>query len=213
MRNENFQNGQNNCMTITGLIASIAAFGILIWGVHDVEFRRKGVMTIYMMSFTFVILIMLGFIAILVLLNSKNNESLRTINYIGRFVSLFILFMCCIAFIFLLIAFIILIVDYNKLRKFLKSDKIYYKDILDFVWAFHMDDVFDSGEIADREWAALFVPSIIDLICLILMSLAAFISYRGFNEGPYPPVNVNVQNSTTNVNNATQIGMFPNVPK
>ena len=165
------------------------------------------------MSFTFVILIMLGFIAILVLLNSKNNESLRTINYIGRFVSLFILFMCCIAFIFLLIAFIILIVDYNKLRKFLKSDKIYYKDILDFVWAFHMDDVVDSGEIADREWAALFVPSIIDLICLILMSLAAFISYRGFNEGPYPPVNVNVQNSTTNVNNATQIGMFPNVPK
>ena len=118
MRNENFPNGQKNCMTITGLISSIVAFGILIWGVHDVEFKRKGVMTIYMMSFTFVILIMLGFIAILVLLNSKNNESLRTINYIGRFISLFILFMSCIAFIFLLIAFIILIVDYNKLRKF-----------------------------------------------------------------------------------------------
>ena len=95
----------------------------------------------------------------------------------------------------------------------MKSDIIYYKDLLDFVWAFHMDDVLDTGKIADREWASLIVPSIIGLLCLILMSIAAFISFKGFKEGPYPAT-VNVtQNSTTNVNNPTQIGMFPNVPK
>lgn len=60
-----FQNQQPNCMVFTGLGASILSFAFLIWGVADLEYKRKGVQAIYIISFILVILCMLAFIALL----------------------------------------------------------------------------------------------------------------------------------------------------
>lgn len=206
-----------NCMAVTGLIVSVLAFGFLIWGVADLEFKRRGIVVIYIFSFVLVILSMIGFIILLIFPNLSNNQSYRTTNDIGRFISLAILCMCVIAFIFLLIAFIFLIVDYNKLRKFLKdpTDGSYDEDdIFGFYWAVNLDDVLTKNKIAGHEWGAVFVPSIIGLICLILMALTACMLYTLFKEDaiptPYPiPPNL-TQNSTTNINNIPPTGMFPN---
>ena len=208
MRNDNFVSRNNSCMTITGLILSIIAFAILIWGVADIEFKRKGVMTIYIMSFTLVILCMLGFIGIVILLNSRKSENFRIINGIGRFITLVIFCMSCIAFIFLLIAMIILLVDYNDIRKWLKNGG--ERKTTDVAWVAKLDDVLTENKIADHEWAAVIVPSIISLICLILMVIASFISYRNFKEETNPNIANIMQNSTANINNTTQPGIFPN---
>ena len=66
--------------------------------------------------------------------------------------------------------------------------------------------IFFCGKIADPECAAIIVPSCIGLICLILMPIVAFISYKGFKEVTYPAAVNIAQNSTI----TTQIGMFPN---
>ena len=64
--------------------------------------------------------------------------------------------MCFVAFIFLLVAFIILIVDYAKMEKDIPGQFF-----------------------PNHEWAAVFVPSIIALVCLVFMILAANIFCRG----------------------------------
>ena len=183
-----FRSQQPNCMALTGLAASIVAFAFMIWGLADLWFDRKGVEAIYIIAFILVCISLVAFIIIFIFLNLRKTESYRTINNIGRIFCLVILIMCFVAFIFLLVAFIILIVDYADVEKEIPGQ------------------FFPS-----HEWAAVFVPSILGLICLVIMALAANILYKVFYDNamatPYP-VHI-TQNSMTTTPNPPQPVIFP----
>ena len=183
-----FKNKSENCIVLTGLGASIVSFAFLIWGLADLTFDRNGVKAIYIITFILVCLCLLGFIALFILLNLKKTESYRTFNTFGKIFSLAIIFLCAIGFIFLFIAFIILIVDYADEEKNIPGQ------------------YFPS-----HEWAAVFLPSLLSLICLIIMALAANILFKVFNDKltgtPYP-VQIN-QNSMTTYPNIPQPVIYP----
>lgn len=207
-----FQNQQPNCMAFTGLGASIISFAFLIWGLADLAFKRKGVEAIYIIAFILVILCMLGFIALLIFLNLRKTQAYRTIMNLGRIICLVIICMCGVAFIFMLVSFIILIVDYARYRSFLKGNRE-DETILDYDWveriSLHEDDE-GFPVINSHEWAAIFVPSLITLICLVIMALVANILYKVFYENMNPTV-VNVTDATIpTVPNVPQPGVFPN---
>ena len=188
-----FRNLSPKISAITGVGASALSFAFLIWGLADIYFEKKGVQAIYIISFVLVILSMIGFILLLIFLIIKGT---RAINNLGRIICLIILFMCVIAFIFILISWIILIVDYADLNSELKN---YYP----------------PSKIPSSEWAAIFVPSLITLIALPVMALAANVLYKEFanrislNPTPYP---VN-QNTIPSIPNITQPEIIPNLNK
>ena len=183
-----FLNQQPNCMALTGLAASIVAFAFMIWGLADLWFKRKGVEAIYIIAFVLICISLVGFILVFIFRNLGKTESYRTINNIGKIICLIILIMCFVAFIFLLVAFIILIVDYADVEKAIPGQAF-----------------------PDHDWAAVFVPSLIGLFCLVIMTLAANILYKVFNDNviatPYP-VHV-TQNSMTTTPNPPQPVIFP----
>ena len=160
---------------ITGLGASVLSFAFLIWGLADLEFKRKGVHVLYIITFVLVILALVGFALLFVFLMRTGP---RAINNLGRIICLVIIMICVLAFIFMLISWIILIV--------------YYAD---------SDKTIDS-----HEWAAVFVPSLITLIVLPLMALVANYLYKEFtdrmnlNPTPYPVT----QNTIPTIPNISQ---------
>ena len=160
----------------------------MIWGLADLWFKRDGVEAIYIIAFVLVCISLVGFILVFIFLNLRKTESYRTINNIGRIICLIILIMCLVAFIFLLVAFIILIVDYADVEKAIPGQAF-----------------------PNHDWAAVFVPSLIGLFCLVIMALAANILYKVFNDNviatPYP-VHV-TQNSMTTTPNPPQPVIFP----
>ena len=160
---------------ITGLGASVLSFAFLIWGLADLWFKRKGVHALYIITFVLVILALVGFALLFVFLMRTGP---RAINNLGRTICLVIIMICVLAFIFMLISWIILIVYYAD------SDKT----------------------IASHEWAAVFVPSLITLIVLPLMALVANYLYKEFtdrmnlNPTPYPVT----QNTIPTIPNISQ---------
>ena len=160
---------------ITGLGASVLSFAFLIWGLADLWFKRKGVNALYIITFVLVILALVGFALLFVFLMKIGP---RAINNLGRTICLVIIMICVLAFIFMLISWIILIV--------------YYAD---------SDKTIDS-----HEWAAVFVPSLITLIVLPLMALVANYLYKEFtdrmnlNPTPYPVT----QNTIPTIPNISQ---------
>ena len=200
-------------MAFTGLGASFLSLAFLIWGLADLDFKREGVQAIYIISFILVILCMLAFSALLIFLNLRKTQAYQTIMNLGRIICLVILCMCGVAFIFMLVAFIIQIVDYAKYRSFLKGKE----DDYDPRWVNHksIDDDEDDEypSIKSHEWAALIVPSLITLICLVVMALVANILYKMFYD--YMNPNTTIVNTTSNtiptVPTVPQPGIFPNV--
>ena len=160
---------------ITGLGASVLSFAFLIWGLADLWFKRTGVHVLYIITFVLVILALVGFALLFVFLMKIGP---RAINNLGRTICLVIIMICVLAFIFMLISWIILIV--------------YYAD---------SDKTIDS-----HEWAAVFVPSLITLIVLPLMALVANYLYKEFtdrmnlNPTPYPVT----QNTIPTIPNISQ---------
>jgi hypothetical protein len=197
----------------TGIGASIIPFAFLIWGLCDLGFQRKGVEAIYIIAFVLVVMTLVGFVTVLILLIiAPNPSSYRTVNNLGRVLCLVIIFMCIIALIFLFVSFIILLVDYSKLRKCLRDDSECEEDY-DSSWG--DDEVFDPNvnKISSKEWAAVIVPLIFSFICLPVMALAANYLYKVFsnkmNTPPNLPVNI-TQNTIPTLPNIPQPGMFPN---
>lgn len=185
-----FRNRNPNCIAATGIGAGILSIAFLIWGIADLDSWRKGSEVIYIIAFVLIILAMLGFIATLIFPNLRKTESFKTINNFGRVFCFTILIMCAIALIFIFISFIINIVDYADEEK----------------------DRGKGRQIPKHEWAAVFVPSIITLACLIVMALAANILYKIFTDNilstPYP-VNI-TQTTNPNIPEITQPPTFPN---
>ena len=169
---------------ITGLGASVLSFAFLIWGLADLWFKRKGVHALYIITFVLVILALVGFALLFVFLMMTGQ---RAINNLGRTICLVIIMICVLAFIFMLISWIILIVNYADLRKDLK-------------------DIGSDETIPSHEWAAVFVPSLITLIVLPLMALVANYLYKEFtdrmnlNPTPYPVT----QNTIPTIPNISQ---------
>ena len=185
---------------ITGLGASVLSFAFLIWGLADLWFKRTGVHVLYIITFVLVILALVGFALLFVFLMMTVP---RAINNLGRIICLVIIMICVLAFIFMLISWIILIVYYADLRKDLK----------------------DSGSdetIPSHDWAAVFVPSLITLIVLPLMALVANYLYKEFtdrmNLNPTPTQNTiptipNISQPEINLNiNGPVPPMGNNVP-
>jgi len=185
-----FANQSQNCMAFTGLGSSIVAFAFMIWGIADLWFRRKGVEVIYIIAFVLVCLCLVGFILIFIFLNLRKTDSYMTFINFGKVICLIILFLCFIAFVFLLVAFIILIVDYADLEK----------------------DLGPGRQIPSHDWAAVFLPSLLGLICIAVMALAANVLYKVFLEKLKPnsvyPVQI-TQNSVTTIPNPPQPVIFP----
>ena len=145
---------------ITGLGASVLSFAFLIWGLADLWFKRTGVHVLYIITFVLVILALVGFALLFVFLMRTGP---RAINNLGRTICLVIIMICVLAFIFMLISWIILIVYYADLRKDLK-------------------DIGSDETIPSHDWAAVFVPSLITLIVLPLMALVANYLYKEFTD-------------------------------
>ena len=165
---------------ITGLGASVLSFAFLIWGVVDLWFKKKGVEVIYIITFVLVILALVGFALLFVFLMMTGQ---RAINNLGRIICLVIIMICVLAFIFMLISWIMLIVYYADLRKDLK-------------------DIGSDETIPSHDWAAVFVPSLITLIVLPLMALVANYLYKEFTDRmtPYPVT----QNTIPTIPNISQ---------
>ena len=214
-----FSTQQPKCLTATGLAASILAFAFFIWGMADLEFKRRGVMVLYIMTFTFFIFLILGFIILFMLSNLQNTHTYKTMMNVGRYICLLILVLTSIAFIFLLIAWIILLVDYSKLHSFLKDlrngefDDIEDEDPEDYNWAEPLDDIEIEAKIVGHEWGAVIVPGIIGLIALVVIALVANYLYKVFKDNydsapAYPVTNQNTVGVT--IPNMNQPGLFQN---
>ena len=169
---------------ITGLGASVLSFAFLIWGLADLWFKRTGVHVLYIITFVLVILALVGFALLFVFLMMTGQ---RAINNLARIICLVIIMICVLAFIFMLISWIMLIVYYADLRKDLK-------------------DIGSDETIPSHDWAAVFVPSLITLIVLPLMALVANYLYKEFtnrmnlNPTPYPVT----QNTIPTIPNSSQ---------
>jgi magnesium-transporting ATPase (P-type) len=214
-----FNNQQPKCVTATGLVASILAFAFLTWGVADLEFKRDGVKAIYIIAYILVIVILLTFIFLFILLSMQKSNSYRTMMNLGRLICLLVLVFTGIAFIFLLIAWIILLVDYSKLHSFLKDlrngEVADDEDPDDYDWAEPLDDIDIEAKIIGHEWAAVIVPGIIGLITLIVIALVLNYLYKVFKDyfdsaTEYPVTDNNQNTVGVATPNTNQPGLFPN---
>ena len=214
-----FSSQQPKCLAATGLIASVLAFAFLIWGIADLEFKRRGVFVIYIMAFTFFIFLILGFFILFMISNLQRSDTYRAMMNVGRYICLLILALTVIAFIFLAIAWIILLVDYSKLNSFLKDvrnnevDKD--EDLTKYTWGWELDDIDTDFKIIGHEWAAVIVPGIIGILALVVIALVANALYKMFlhtyiSGTPYPVTTAYNQNSASPLPNMTQPGLFPN---
>ena len=154
-----FSGKSPNCIVLTGLISSFIALSFLIWGLADLWFDRDGVLAIYIIAFIFICVSLAGFVILFIIINLWKNEYSRTFYSIGKIICLIILIISILAFVFMLTAFIILIVDYADIEKDIPGQ------------------YFPS-----HEWAAVFVPSILALVGLIFMILVANILYIIFRD-------------------------------
>ena len=205
------------CLSIYSLVHCIIGLGALIWGISDLEFKRKGVRAIYIIAFIFLILIILGFIGILILSCFEKSNSHKALATAGKIISIVILVLASVGDLFLLIAFIVLCVDYFKFYLILKNPKDYTtEDLIDNAWGFLLDDVVTKCKIAVHEWCDLFIPTIVGLSALSACICGGKNLYDAFNDNnnsaPQVPVDTGYNQNTIGVTvpNMNQPGLFPN---
>ena len=118
-----FEDKQPKCLTSTGIASSILAFAFFIWGITDLEFKRNWIKALYIITFIIVIILIVAFIALFILVSLPKSKNYMKIMNSGRLISLGVLILTGIAFIFLLLSFIFLLVDYGKLQSELNDIK------------------------------------------------------------------------------------------
>ena len=118
-----FEDKQPKCLTSTGIASSILAFAFFIWGITDLEFKRNWIKALYVITFIIVIILIVAFIALFILVSLPKSKNYMKIMNSGRLISLGVLILTGIAFIFLLLSFIFLLVDYGKLQSELNDIK------------------------------------------------------------------------------------------
>lgn len=186
-----FKDQRPNCILITGLIANLVAMGFLIWGLADLWFKRDGVLAIYIIAFVITCICLVGFILLFIFLNLNRSEGFRIFFSVGKIICKVIMIITFVAFMLIFSAFIILLVDYaNEERS-------------------RIGKYFPS-----HEWAAVFVPSLLSLICLPIMFMVANVLYSVFEEIIATPYQGNITQNTvvSTIANQPQPVMQPVVP-
>ena len=184
-----FRNKNPVCLSSVGLAANIITFGFILWGILDLNFIKKGSEPIYIISFVLSCLCLLFYFIIFTIIIIRRCRSSRSANSFGRILCLLILGLSVLSLIFLIIGFIIELVEHVKLEK-----------------------DFPVKLFSTREWAALIVPLILGYIGFIIMILCANVLYRKFGDWKKSElIDVNIsQNSMSTIPNALKPGVFPN---
>lgn len=187
-----FKNCKPNCIALTALITNIIAVAFMIWALVDLEWdwTRKGRKALYIIAFVILCVTLVLLLVVLLLLNLRNGPNYITCNNIGRIFCLIIIILAILAFIFLLIDEILLIVDYAKIER----------------------DLGKGRNIPSHDWAACILPGLLGLIASVIIALCGNILYRIFYDnilGSYldyqnnAPLHLN-NNSVTTIPNVTQ---------
>ena len=167
---------------VIGLVASIISFPLLIWGIASVFFSSDAAHGLYDVSMVLVVICFILFIILLILVNLRDKN--RSISKAGKIISMITAILSIITCILLLVISIITLVHYGKY----------------------------DGALSGGKWVGLILPSVISLICLIIMALVANVLYKTFSDDiNSTPMTVSVaQNSTPGIINNPQPGIFPN---
>ena len=151
-----------NTIAIIGIISNLIAVIFLIWGLADLEWSvfRKARKALYIISFVIFCLTLILMILIIVFANLRSVPNFITFNNIGKILCLITIWLCALAFIFLLIAEILILVDYSDI-----------------------EEAFGPGRnIPSHDRAAAILPGILGLISSVIVSLCANILYKMFND-------------------------------
>ena len=182
-----FKGMSDNVAGAIGLVASILSFGFMMWGVIDIYFDLRGIKALYLITFILLCLCLISFIVLLILLCMKRKGA---INKVGRIVCIVVIVFSIAALILEIIVWIFLIHDYVNTEK----------------------DGGSGQQIPSHDWAAIFVPTIISLIALVVIALVANYLHKVFtdrlNADSYP-ISV-AQTSVGVISNPEQPVIFPN---
>ena len=153
-----FNNKAPNCASFTSIAANIISFGFFIWSLTDIMFSvKKGSKALYIITFVLICLILLLNLVVFVLINIKKQHLQRTTGSIGKMICLAIIALCALAFIFLIISFIVILVKYVDVEKEMPGK----------FWP-------------TSDWFAIFLPFILTIIALIIIAKAANYLWKFF---------------------------------
>lgn len=185
-----FKNMRPNTIALIGIISNLIAVIFLIWGLADLDwpYFRKGRKALYIISFVFLCLTLALLIVVIIFANLRNGPNFMTFNNIGKILCLIIIGLSILAFIFLLIAEILILVDYSDIEK-----------------AWPIGRFFPS-----HDWAAAILPGILGLIASIIVPLCANVLYKMFNDNILTSFDVYQNNNPMNINQ-NSMATIPNV--
>ena len=183
-----FINMDPGCLSLTGTASNIIILGFMLWGILDLDFVKNVAKALYITSFVLFCLCLIFYLIIFFII-IKRCQGAKSINSFGKILCLLIPGLSFLASIFLIIGFIIELVEHVK-----------------------MEDDIPGKFYSTREWASLIVPLILGYIGFIIMVLCANVLYRKFGDWKKSElIGVNIsQNSMSTIPSALNPGVFPN---
>ena len=183
-----FKSMRPNVITLIAIISNLIAVAFLIWGLADLLWYRKGRKALYIISFVLLCLTLILLVIIIVFLNLRIGPNFMTIYKVGKIICLLIIGLCILAFIFLLISEILILIDYNDI-----------------------EDLLGPGRnISSHDWAAAILPGILGLIASVIVSLCANVLYKIFNDNILTSFDIYQNNNPMNINQ-NSMTTIPNV--
>ena len=175
-------------VAISGIVLNALAVIFLIWGVADMFWSKNGARALYIVAFVFLILTLLGFIAILILIIVRKEENQKIFNQISKYINIAILVLLILSLLFLIISELIIIIDYAKAENTLNN--YYY-----------------GANLPTRWWITATIPGLISIILISVLLCAASKLGKIFyditkNDNPVPNNVANIDSKVNfNINN------------
>ena len=179
-----FKNMRPNTISSTAIITNLIALAFLIWGISDIQWdwfkksRKHLYLFFYIISFLFLCLTFIFLILIIVFLNLRIGPNFMTLNKVGKILCLIIIGLCILAFILLLIAEILILIDYNDFE----------------------NELGPGRNIPSHDWAAVILPGILGLIASVIVTLCVNVLYKIFNDNILTSFDIYQNNSPININ-------------
>ena len=185
-----FKNIFPNPLAFASITSNTVGIIFLIWGATELKWYwfRKARKPLYIISFVFFFLALIGLIFVIVLLNLWTDQNfIITINIIGKILCGIIIGLCILAFIFLLIAEILILKDYN-----------------------HIENELGPGRnIPILDWLRAIIPGISGLITLVITTLCVNVLYKKFNDNILAQQNNNSQSAHVNQDSTLSVEQKP----
>ena len=185
-----FKNIFPNPLAFASITSNMVGIIFLIWGATELKWYwfRKARKPLYIISFVFFFLTLIGLIFVIVLLNLWTDQNfIITINIIGKILCGIIIGLCILAFIFLLIAEILILKDYN-----------------------HIENELGPGRnIPILDWLRAIIPGISGLITLVITTLCVNVLYKKFNDNILAQQNNNSQSAHVNQDSTLSVEQKP----